>query len=68
MPKRRLTLHREELTSLDSDQMSSVAGAISGLHPACLLSIYQTCPNASCAHHCTFRCPTDPCAVTETCQ
>lgn len=66
MVRRRLVLTRETLTTLVSDELSSVAGAVSGLHPACLLSIYETC--FSCAYHCTYRCPTDPCVATETCQ
>lgn len=57
MPKRRLTLHREELTPLDTDQLSSVAGAVSGLALQCLLSLYATCFS---------RCDCRP--FTDTCQ
>lgn len=50
MPNRRLTLNREGLTALDSDELSSVVGAISNLHPQCVLSLYYTCRVSAC--HC----------------
>ena len=48
MPNRRLVLNREGLTALDSDEMSSVVGAISGLHYQCVLSLYYTCRVSAC--------------------
>lgn len=50
MRSRRLTLNREKLAALEPDEMSSVAGGISALHPYCLLSLYYTCRVSAC--HC----------------
>lgn len=53
MPTRRLALQRETLTNLDSDELASVAGAISYPHPVCVLLSY----GPSCAVRCTLYCP-----------
>lgn len=57
MPNRRLALRRETLTALDTDQLALVAGAVSGLHPNCLVtSEGSQCP--SCGSYCVTRyCP-----------
>jgi hypothetical protein len=58
MPKRRLVLKSENLTPLQPDELSSVAGAISYPHPLCALSLqYSHCPQASCGIGCTAQCP-----------
>lgn len=65
MTNRRLSLSREALTTLDSDELSSVAGAISEMHPLCLLDTTsrQWSECESCGIACTYRCyPTDTCA------
>ena len=58
MTKRHLTLRRESLTALESDELNSVVGAISAPHPLCVtLSIqYSQCP--TCGIACTYNCPT----------
>lgn len=55
MPTRRLALQRETLTALDSDELASVAGAISVPHPLCNLIYYTQYP--SCGFGCTSQCP-----------
>lgn len=61
MPKRRLVLNREGLTTLDSDELSAMAaGAISTPNPLCVLSNPQySCP--TCGVACTVQCPTRDC-------
>jgi hypothetical protein len=58
MSKRRLVLNRESLTPLEADDLASVVGGISNLHPYCVLSLYQSCREPSC--HCT--------RFTDTCE
>ena len=57
MSKRRLTLSREMLSALDSDELGSVVGAISAQHPLCVVTSvqYSQCP--TCGIACTYDCP-----------
>lgn len=57
MPKRRLTLHRETLTELASEELASVVGAISAPHLVCVVTSvqYSQCP--TCGIACTYDCP-----------
>lgn len=59
MSNRRLVLNREKLGTLESDELASVAGAISGLHPTCIVTSYQYSRCDSCGIACTYRCLTD---------
>ena len=61
MPSRRLVLSREALVSLEADELSSVAGAISQMHPTCIVTSvqYSQCP--TCGIACTMQCPTREC-------
>lgn len=63
MPNRHLVLNREALTTLDPDDLASVAaGAISQPNPLCVLSNPRySCP--TCGIACTFDCPTPQCGT-----
>lgn len=71
MTRRRLVLTRETLTPLASDEMSSVAGAISDRHPLCETNLchvtslqWSWCADTTCGIACTYNgCyPTDTCS------
>lgn len=64
MSNRRLALNRENLTTLDSDELASVAGAISNMHPLCLLTTTsaQHSQCHSCGINCTYDCPSNNCS------
>ena len=60
MSKRRLTLRRETLSELHSDELASVVGAqISAPHPVCLVLSVQYSQCHSCGIACTYDCPTN---------
>lgn len=60
MSKRRLTLHRETLTELLPEELSSVAGGqISVPHPVCAVLSVQYSHCYSCGIGCTVDCPTN---------
>lgn len=56
MPKRRLVLARESLTSLHPDELASVAGAISVPHPLCAATQTTITRYPSCGFGCTANC------------
>ncbi len=56
MAKRRLTLTREPLIELESDDLSAVVGAISVPHPLCLLTSIQHSMCHTCGIACTYDC------------
>ena len=58
MSKRRLTLRREALTALQTDELASVAGAISVPHPVCAVLSVQYSQCETCGIACTYDCPT----------
>ena len=61
MQNRRLVLNRESLTRLDSDELSSVSGAASTVHPLCLLTGTTSAWHSWCATcdiNCTWNCAT----------
>lgn len=64
---RRLVLNREALGTLESDELASVSGAISGLHPTCIVTSAQYSQCYSCGIACTQMCLTRNCP-TDTCQ
>ena len=65
MKTRRLSLSREELTLLGSDELSSVAGAISTQHPLCIIG--TTSAQWSQCHSCGIACTSYDCYPTDTC-
>ncbi len=56
MNTRRLTLNRESLTELHTDELSSVVGAISVPHPLCALTSIQHSWCHTCGIACTYNC------------
>lgn len=56
MEKRRLTLSRETLGTLEQDELASVAGAVSIPHPNCLVTSYNLTYCNTCGLGCTYRC------------
>ena len=57
MSKRRLTLRRETLAELETDELGSVVGAISAPHVACVILSIQYSQCYSCGIACTYDCP-----------
>ena len=71
MRTRRLTLNRELLTPLQSDELTVIAGGYSRQDTSCNLTralCEQTslansyCPDTTCGFACTANCPTDNCS------
>lgn len=58
MPKRSLVLNRESLSTLESDELQSVAGAISAPHPLCVLTSVRYSYCNTCGIACTYDCGT----------
>lgn len=59
MPRRRLALTREALTTLQSDELAAVSGAGTRTCPVVSLVLWSACPNVgSCGFGCTIDCET----------
>jgi ferredoxin len=59
MSERRLSLRRESLTELQTDELTSVVGAISAPHLLCVTTSVQYSQCYSCGIACTTQCPTN---------
>ncbi|HVF20941.1 MAG TPA: hypothetical protein VNA14_11975 [Mycobacteriales bacterium] len=57
MSKRRLTLRRETVSELKTDELTSVVGAISAPHLVCVVTSIQYSRCHTCGIACTYDCP-----------
>lgn len=57
MSKRRLTLRRETLSTLETDELASVVGGISAPNVVCVVLSVQYSQCYSCGIGCTYDCP-----------
>ncbi|HEX8001309.1 MAG TPA: hypothetical protein VF519_01290 [Mycobacteriales bacterium] len=57
MATRRLSLRSESLSSLESDELSAVVGALSLPSPLCAITSVQYSQCHTCGIACTYDCP-----------